>query len=631
MTKSFPRILIGASLVALIVAGAARGQGAAPEAPGIAGTIKDKSGKPLAGITVSARSTDRVTTTSVYTDAHGVYVFPALDAGRYRIWAQGVGFTTQRSEVTLDGAHSATGNLTLLPLADFGQQLTGYEWFNSLPDDTAEHRRMKQVMFVACAGCHSLDLALQNRFNETGWTAIVKSMENAFYNGYRPGDLQPAEMRWQGQIIRHHRAELAKYLTEVRGPDSKPLKLQPLPRPTGDEARAVMTEYELPLKEKDNEPSWYSGTDWMLGPSTGMHGMVGIHDVIADPSGMAWITQARTTFETNRSLVKLDPKTGGMTAYRVTDPKGELLFFEQVATPDSAGNIWMHDGQNLVKLDTKADSFTDYRLPRVMGSMVNSTAVDSKGRAFVNGRFGALLLDPSELHRTDVAYPGWHLFQQVTPGDGTTYGIAVDSKDDVWWSESYVDKVATRDMKTGKVVEIDMRDPDYEARKALATPADLAFYDSIGGGTWSANSASPLPFANMPRRMAADKNGNKVWVPNWAQSNIAEIDINTHQVTYHRLPIRVHPYQIAVDKDHNVWTDTSLADAIWKFTSSTGQWTMYRYPSHGCGSRHMSFDSLKNEAWVPCDQANKVIRFQFRSAAELQAQQLAAGLAKASQ
>ena len=587
------------------------------EAPAIVGTVSDGSGKPLAGVTVSARAFDRTMTTSVYTDDAGRYVFPHLDAGRYRVWMQRVTFATARDEATLDGNHTVSRDVTLKPLADYGAQLTGAEWFDSLPDDTVGHRRVKQIMYVACTGCHSLDVVLQNRFDETGWNAIVHSMEQAFYNGYRPGDLKASQLRWQGQIIRHHRAELAQYLTEVRGPESRPLTLKPFAPLTGDAARAVVTEYELPVKEQANEPSWYTGSDWSLGPSTGMHGIVGIHDVVADASGTAWITQARTTFETNRSMIKLNPDTGAMTSYRITSPDGTLLFFEQIATPDPKGYIWMHDSTNVVRLNPMTEAFSLFHLPTVMGTMVNSTDTDSKGRAYINGRSGTAVFDPAEQGRKDVAYPGWSFYQQHTPGDGTTYGITTDADDNVWWSESYVDKVAMRDAKTGQITEFDMHDPLYDARKSLATPADLAFYASIGGGTWAANSASPLPYANMPRRLSADKRGDTVWVPNWAQSNIAEINIRTHKITYHELPIRVHPYKTTVDKDHNVWTDTSLADAVWKFVPSTGQWTMYRLPSHGCGSRHISFDDRKGELWLPCDQSNKVMRFQFRTAAQV--------------
>jgi streptogramin lyase len=291
---------------------------------------------------------------------------------------------------------------------------------------------------------------------------------------------------------------------------------------------------------------------------------------------------------------------------------------EQISGVDAMGNIWMHSDDAFIRLDTSTETFTAYPMPTVMGGMANSTDVDSKGRVWANARFGATRLDPAGSPGAGVAYPGWQLFQQLTPGDGVTYGISVDAEDNPWWSESYVDKVATRNMATGMVREFDMRDPDYQARKALATESDLAFYNSIGAGQWSTNSASPLPFANMPRRLAADKQGHTVWVPNWAQSNLAEIDIHTMQVTYHRLPIHVHPYKTIVDRHHNVWTDTSLADAALKFDPSSGNWVVYRLPSRGCGSRHMGFDDFRDEAWIACDQASKVARIQFRTPGEIQ-------------
>ena len=221
-----------------------------------------------------------------------------------------------------------------------------------------------------------------------------------------------------------------------------------------------------------------------------------------------------------------------------------------------------------------------------------------------------------------VAYPGWHLWQQNTPGNGTTYGITTDADDNVWWSESYSDKVAVKNLKTGTVTEFDMRDPEYDSRKALATKSDVAFYDSIGAGAWSGNSATPLPYANMPRRLSADKRGDTVWVPNWAQDNLAEINIHTFKVTYHKLPIQVHPYKTTVDPQHNVWVDSQIDDAIWRFTPSTQVWTRFPMPSRGCSSRHMSFDDVKGEPWLPCDQSNKVARFHLRSATEIK--QLAA-------
>ena len=80
----------------------------------------------------------------------------------------------------------------------------------------------------------------------------------------------------------------------------------------------------------------------------------------------------------------------------------------------------------------------------------------------------------------------------------------------------------------------------------------------------------------------------------------------------------MHPYKTIVDRHHNVWTDTSLADAALKFDPSSGNWVVYRLPSRGCGSRHMGFDDFRDEAWIACDQASKVARIQFRTPGEIQ-------------
>ena len=594
-------------------------------APGLMGAIRGDDGKAMNGVAVTAQASDQTFKTIVYTDDQGEYVFPHLVSGDYKVWAQAVGFVTDRAELKLDGTHTASHAFTLKPLVNFEHELTGAEWIAALPEDTAQHKRMKQILYVACSGCHGLDVVLDNKFDEAGWTMIVKSMESATYNGYRGSDDMPIpQLGWEGQIIRHHREELGKYLAEMRGPGPSPMVLKPMDRPKGEAAQVVVTQYDLPIAERANEMPWNTGDDWMRGPANGMHGTVGVHDVLAAADGGAWISQARTTFETNRSWVKLDPATGNMKLYRVVNPEnGRPIYYEQ-AGPDSLGNIWMHSGGSFVKLDPVAETFTAYPIPTVFGGTENSIDGDSKGRVWANGRAGVVEFDPSELDKKGVMYPGWHLYQQHTPGNLTTYGMTVDADDNPWWSESYSDIVATKNMKTGKVTEFEMHDPNYDARKALATQEDLAYYDSVGAETWSGNSADPVPYAEMPRRLAADKNGDTVWVPNWAQSNIAEINIHTMKVTYHELPLKVHPYKTTVDKNHNVYLDIQAGDGMYKFVPSTQEWTYYQLPTHGCSSRHMSFDDVRGEAWVPCDQADVVDRIQFRSTQQIQALKAAA-------
>jgi streptogramin lyase len=591
--------------------------------PSIVGTIRDGGGEPLAGAAVSVQADDQMLSISVYTDAAGRYVLPHLTAGRYELWVQHLGYVTARTRVTVAGSRVVTGNLKLSPLGNYEEQLTGYDWFNSLPAATPDQRRLKQAMYVTCTGCHGLDVALQNRFSEAGWNKVVHLMSNTFYNGYL-GDLKtPKQLRWEGQLIRYFQPELAHYLAEVRGPDSPPIEPKPMPPPTGAAARAIFTEYLLPIQVRRNEPSWYYGQDWMLGPSTGMHGTVGVHDVVIDHSGIAWITQSRTDFETNRTLVRLDPQTGAMSNYKLTDPDGQIVLFEQI-NESMRGIIWLHtNGKWLVRLDPASEDFTMFQLPEVMGTMFNSDSINEKGQVFVNAPHGVVEFDPAETRATGVPYPGWHLWQQHTPGNGVTYGVATDSENNPWWSESYSDIVATRDMKTGKVTEFPMRDPEYAARKALSTARDLAFFDNIGAETWADNSAEPLPYSEMPRRMSADKTGDTVWVPMWASDYLAEINIYSHKVTYHRLPVQTHPYKTTVDDHHHVWTDGQVADAAFEFDPATQRWTTYQLPSRGCSSRHVFFDNVRGELWVPCDQANMVVRVQFRSAADLEAEEAA--------
>ena len=580
------------------------------------GTVRDAGGKPLNGVPVSVRTTDQTFTTSVYTDDKGEYVFPTLPRGDYKVWAQTVGFSTARMDLTLDGTHPTVQAIVLKPIGNFEPQLTGVEWYDSLPDDTADHRRLKQILYVGCTDCHSLAVVLQNRFDEAGWRAIITAMEASVYNGYRGrSDFRDDELFFEGQIFRHHKDELAKYLAAMRGPGTSPMTLKPQARPTGDAARVVVTEYDFPIGERPSELAWYNGSDWSEGPSTGMHGVAGLHDVMADAVGNVWVSESRTSFETDRSLTKLDPKTGQMTAFKLAGANGGIIRVEQVGF-DPKGNLWMHSGTSIIRLNPETETFTMFNQPRAMGGMQNSTDADSKGNVWVNGRYGAVFFDP--------ATEKWQLFQQLTPGNGITYGISADSEDNGWWSQFYADKVDKKDMKTGEVREIEMHDPGYDARKKLATPADLEFYDSIGSETWGTYSADPAPYADAPRRLAADKNGNTVFVPLWAASYLAEIDIHTLKVTYHPLPIHGHPYKATVDREHNAWASVPLGDSMVKFNPATQQWTEYMLPSHGCGSRHISYDDLRHEAWLPCDQSSKVGRFQFRTVEQIQAQKAAA-------
>src|SRR5881409_35959 len=70
----------------------------------LTGAISSRAGQKLEGVTVSAKMEGSTITTSVYTDETGGYYFPPLPAGKYRLWAQALGFETAKISVDLNAA-----------------------------------------------------------------------------------------------------------------------------------------------------------------------------------------------------------------------------------------------------------------------------------------------------------------------------------------------------------------------------------------------------------------------------------------------------------------------------------------------------------------------------------------------
>src|SRR5436309_15438688 len=72
----------------------------------LTGAISSRAGQKLEGVTVSAKMEGSTITTSVYTDETGGYYFPPLPAGKYRLWAQALGFETGKISVDPDAARN---------------------------------------------------------------------------------------------------------------------------------------------------------------------------------------------------------------------------------------------------------------------------------------------------------------------------------------------------------------------------------------------------------------------------------------------------------------------------------------------------------------------------------------------
>ena len=160
--------------------------------------------------------------------------------------------------------------------------MPGDDFLAALPGDPDE-ARMKRIFRNNCTSCHTPSYTLQHRFDETGWNAIIEAMKNInVYGAYRPG--QPV----LNKVIDHHQKELAAYLAKVRGPGGQ-FKITTRARPTGEAARVVFKEYEVPLNQDQELASKVppnNGSDWTLGTTSRIGSIP--HDAAADNDGNLW-------------------------------------------------------------------------------------------------------------------------------------------------------------------------------------------------------------------------------------------------------------------------------------------------------------------------------------------------------
>jgi streptogramin lyase len=566
----------------------------------LTGVVKDGAGKPMEGVAVSAAASGATITTSVYTDQQGRYFFPGAGAANYRVWAQAVGYQAGRAEVQLDGGHAARKDFVLLTAPIFERQLTSPEWLAALPADNSQDIRLKLIFVHSCTTCHSPAFALQNKFDEAGWKAILARMETINVYGKASGPASP--------IIQHYKNELAPYLARVRGPGPSPLNLKPLPRPTGDAARVVVTEFNIPSVANPNELVDQDGSDWSEGIPSGGNGSAGLHDLSIDENGNAWVTNG--TENRNRSFLKLDVETGKVTNFKLDAANGFARGTHGI-TQDQNGIIWINIFENggtfgrgsLLRLDPKTEKYDVFSPPAEMGPVGISLQVDGKGKVWATSD-GAVVFDPGTQQ--------FSYFRPVTPGTGG-YGVAGDALGNGWFCQPGIDIVGLADFAAKKSSEIRLTArPGIEE---ISSEEDRKFFPTAE----STFTTGILP-AEGPRRMTAQ--GDYVWWSNWFAQNLSRADIRTHRVETFNPPMpNVSPYAMAPDRNGMLWVAMPNDDRVAKLDPGTHQWTVYNLPSHGTNTRFITVDTHKAsvEVWEAAFMTSKVVRLQFRTAEQLRA------------
>jgi streptogramin lyase len=584
--------------------------------PILSGTVSSAAGERIGGITVSAKPLDGTVTTTVFTDEAGDYYFPPLPAGRYRIWAQALTFQTAKTELNLPAAGKQS--FALEPLQDYVRQLPGNIMLAALPEETEQDKRMKRIVRTVCTGCHTASYILQHRFDEAGWNAIIELMKNAnVYGTFMGGERKPSG------ILDYHQKELAAYLARARGPGESAMKFKLDQRPTGEAARVMFTEYDVPLDaDAGLAPNFVQndGSDWSLGtPSVLIPGW-GVHDAWLDLDGQLWFTcnipNRRTT------IGKIDPASGAVKLFKVPAVNG-LAAQTHGMTRDPQGIIWfnVNNGRGgLGRLDPKTERIDVYMPPQGMSPTGGATTVDydGKGKIWSSAPDGALRFDPETETFTE--------FKSVTfktpNGTGITYGAAGDRNGNGWWAEMTLDTIGKGEGASGKSQEVKLA-PVKEEMDRL-TPEERKFYETYNQPDFN----NPLPWAQGPRRMGTDKDGDVLWVGNSWGANLARINVTTHETSYVPLPGQQQPYHVTVDKEHNAWTNLWGADRVLRYDPKTSTWTAFDLPTRGAEPRYVSLlqrDGAPMQVVLPYFRARKVAVMILRSEQDLQTLKAQAG------
>jgi streptogramin lyase len=578
------------------------------------GAVKSASGEKMGGVAVAAKQEGSTITTTVYTDADGAYYFPPLPSGKYSVWANALGFEHVKGAVDL-GSNVKGHEFTLKPITDYEtrwKQLPGDEMLAALPESTPEEANLKTVIHNNCTGCHTPSYILQNRFDEEGWFKIIDLMKRV------PGTGVYNEKNPVNAVIDYNHKALAAYLAKARGPGAE-LKIRERARPSGEAARAVWKEYDMPNNPDSMIGLWQQtgdGSDWTKGtPSKN----VLMHDAFFDFDGNMWWTSNNPNKHV--SLGRVDRKTGEVKFLKVMAQNG-LASNSHGMARDSQGYIWfdINTGRrSLGRLDPKKQEIKVFATPSSMSPLGGAVTidVDGKQKVWASSPDGALQFDPETEKFTEFK----SLTYKTANGPGMTYGVAADRHGNGWWAQMPLDIIGKGNMETGKSEEFKL--PEVQGVKARQTPEAMKAYEHNELGF-----NFPYPWQQGPRRMGTDKNSDTLWIGNSWGGSLTKIDVKTGdmQIVPMADPKHEQPYHIHVDSQHNAWGNLWNSDHIYKYDPALGRYTRFDLPRRGTEVRFVSLDESRGqlEVLVPIYRTGQMGIMTVRSEADMAAAKRAA-------
>jgi virginiamycin B lyase len=489
--------------------------------PGLSGQVTGAGG-PMEGVLVTAKKNGSAIAYTVVSDAQGHYSFPAgkIEGGDYTLRIRATGYDLEGAnrdgalKATVDAKAPTTADLKLKTTRNLSEQLVNAEWMLSMPGTEDQ-----KAQLLNCVGCHTLQRIVRSTHNVDEWMQVVYRMANyaQVSQPIKPQKRMDPEWAPKPETFR----KFAEFLATINLSESEKwaYDLKTLPRPAGRETKVLVTEYDLP--RPTIEP----------------------HDVILDKNGMVWYSNFGEQY-----LGKMDPKTGIHSEVPLPEFKKGFPVGTLDLEIDKGGDMWigmMFQGA-IARFDPNSEKFKFYRMPKEQDDSV--TQLNMLGLDYqVDGKVWTNNAGNQELYRVDLASGKFETFtpmkQIATPGNHTIYGIASDSKNNIWFMEFQDNYIGKIDAKT----------------------TNLSLYRA--------------PTDRSRNRRGIMDAQDRLWFAEYRGNKIAVFDTKEESFKEYPLPTPWSgPYYPVVDKNNEIWTGGMTTDRVTRLDPATGKALEYFLP-----------------------------------------------------
>ena len=527
---------VAAATFGISAAAAPQKMGVAP----LAGRVSSDAEGAMEGVLVRAKGEGKTISVTVVSDHEGRYSFPAsrLAPGKYNLDIRAVGYDLPGPvSVALTSGSTQRADLKLAKTKNLVAQLTSSEWLESVPGTEAQKNQL-----FRCAACHSLIRIVQSKYDEEGFEAIFARMR-----GYSEQAVPGHPVLLPYKVSVQPDPAFAKYLATINLSATAKWKyqLKTRPRPTGRATRVIITEYDMP------DPGRLP------------------HDADLDDKGMIWYNDFREPL-----IGRLDPRTGETKEWRMPPlkpgfPEGTLsIEFNR------DGFLWIPRFRQggYTRFDPRTEKFETWLVPPEHNdarAIQPQVAAAPDGTAWFPGGESLLIfkVDPKTGRVTTYPmYPDYHPDEKssgiiqfaynATPTGHSTYGLASDSKSNIYICDIVGGNIGKIDGETGHVT-------------LYKTP-------TLNSG---------------PRRITLDPE-DRVWFGEYYANKIGMFDPKTEQFKEWTAPTPwVGPYPAKTDENGDAWTAGMSTDLIDRLNPKTGEFTEYMLPTVDANIRHIDIDN----------------------------------------